>query len=103
MPTALEPVLGWRFLRHIAYEPVETSNSAPSGLTLGTIQISRVLTTFVTRVSVPYLFASSLARYSAISTVRCSRACWLAVKSTSGSASSVATSSEIFSAQMSRF
>ena len=46
-----------------------------------------------------YLDVNSRSRYSAISTVRCSRACWLAVNSTSGSASSVATLSETFTAQ----
>ena len=40
--------------------------------------------------------------YSAISTVRCSRACWLAVNSTSGSFSSRATLSETFTAKISR-
>ena len=82
--------------------PVATSYSAPSGFTLGTIQISRESTSALIRVSVAYLLVSSLSRYSAISTVRCSRACWLAVNSTSGSASSVAALSETLTAQMSR-
>ncbi len=53
VPTLDEPALGWRFLRQERYEPVATSYSLPSGLTVGTIQISRVFTTLVTRESDP--------------------------------------------------
>jgi hypothetical protein len=84
------------------YAPVAMSYSTPSGLTIGTIQISRELTMLVIRASLPYFEVSSPSRYSAISTVRCSRACWLAVNITSGSASSVATLSDTLSAQIAR-
>jgi hypothetical protein len=53
VPIADVPAFGWRFLRQARYgEPVR-SYSAPSGLTAKTIQISRVLTMLVMRVSLP--------------------------------------------------
>lgn len=64
----------------------------------GRIQISRESTRPRTRESLAYVLVRLFIRYSAISTVRCSRACWWCVNSTSGSASSVATLSEIFTA-----
>ena len=78
------------------------SYSLPSGLTFGMIQISRESTMPLIRGSVAYLPVSSSIRYSAISTVRCSRACWPAVNSTSGSPSSTPTLSEILTAHSSR-
>ncbi len=78
------------------------SYSLPSGLTFGTIQISRESTIPLMRASVAYCDVSSPIRYSAISTVRCSRACWPAVNRTSGSPSSVATLSESLTAHSSR-
>jgi hypothetical protein len=54
---------------------VATSYSLPSGLTLKTIHVSRLLTMFVIRGSTPYWDVNSRSRYSAISIVRCSRAC----------------------------
>jgi hypothetical protein len=53
VPTAVLPLLGCRFLRHHRYYPVAMSNSPPSGLRSGRIQISRVSTREVTRASVP--------------------------------------------------
>jgi hypothetical protein len=81
---------------------VATSYSLPSGLTLKTIHVSRLLTMFVIRGSTPYWDVNSRSRYSAISIVRCSRACGPAVNSTSGSGSSTPTLSEIFTAQIAR-
>ena len=47
------PALGWRFLRQARYgEPVR-SYSPPSGLTMNTMKISRLLTMFVARSLVP--------------------------------------------------
>ena len=54
VPTAVDPALGWRFLRHMRYEPVAMSHSTPSGLTIGTTQISRESTMPLIRASVAY-------------------------------------------------
>jgi hypothetical protein len=53
VPTFDEPALGCRFFRQDRYDPVAMSYSLPSGLTVGTIQISRVFTMFVIRESEP--------------------------------------------------
>ena len=59
MPTYCDVPFGWRFLRHERYAPVAMSYSTPSGLTMKTIQVSRLSTTFLMRASVAYLDVSS--------------------------------------------
>jgi hypothetical protein len=44
VPTALDPALGWRFLRHDRNPVVVLSYSVPSGLTFAMIQITRLFT-----------------------------------------------------------
>ena len=87
--------LPWRFLRQLWNVPPEMSYSEPSGLTLGTTQISVLSTSRLMALSVAYPLVSRCTMRRHISVVRCSRACWLQVKSTSGSFSSVAALSEI--------
>ena len=53
VPIAVVPLLGWRFLRHARYVVPVMSYSAPSGLTIGTSQISRWFTRRVMAASVP--------------------------------------------------
>ncbi len=52
VPISFVPALGWRFLRHDRRPPPAVSYSLPSGLMLGTIQISRVSTTLWMRASI---------------------------------------------------